>query len=193
MKTVCVFCGSNDGARETYREVAESIGARLARAGIRVVYGGGSCGLMGAVADAALAAGGEVVGVIPKAIQRREVAHGGVSELRVVKSMHERKAMMTELSDGFLALPGGLGTLEELFEVLSWSQLGIHTKPIGLLNVGGYFDPLLEFLDRARDERFLLPEHHAILLHDEEIEELVAKMDAYRSSIEHKWLDLDEG
>jgi uncharacterized protein (TIGR00730 family) len=148
---------------------------------------------MGAVADAALEAGGHVVGVIPKGIERREVAHRGLSELHIVRSMHDRKAMMTELSDGFLALPGGLGTLEELFEVLSWAQLGIHEKPVALLNVGGYFDPLLTFLDRSLDEGFVRPEHHALLLRGDDVDEVLAKMDAYEPAISQKWLDLDEG
>lgn len=192
-KSICVFCGSNAGRQELYRTAAQSVGTRLAQSGVQVVFGGGSCGLMGAVADAALEAGGRVVGVIPKGIERREVAHRGLSELHIVRSMHDRKAMMTELSDGFLALPGGLGTLEELFEVLSWAQLGIHEKPVALLNVGGYFDPLLAFLDSAMEEGFVRPEHHALLIHDDDADQLLAKMDAYEPTIAQKWLDLDEG
>jgi uncharacterized protein (TIGR00730 family) len=147
---------------------------------------------MGAVADAALAAGGRVVGVIPKAIEAREIAHQGLSELHVVRSMHERKAMMAELSDGFLALPGGLGTLEELFEVLSWAQLGIHEKPVALLNVDSYFDPLLAFLDRSTREGFMREEHRALLIHGDDVDELVSRMSEYEPSTAHKWLDLDE-
>jgi len=192
-KSICVFCGSNQGAQDVYRRSAREVGRRLAESKIQVVFGAGNCGLMGAVADAALEAGGRVVGVIPKALQRREVARDGLSELHVVRSMHERKAMMTELSDAFLALPGGLGTLEELFEVLSWAQLGIHEKPVGLLNVAGYFDPLLVFLDRSLQEGFVRPEHHSLLLHGEDLDELLARMTAYESPIAHKWLDLDEG
>jgi len=192
-KSICVFCGSNTGRQDLYRTAAQSVGTRLAQSGIQVVFGGGSCGLMGAVADAALEAGGRVVGVIPKGIERREVAHRGLSELHIVHSMHDRKAMMTKLSDGFLALPGGLGTLEELFEVLSWAQLGIHEKPVAMLNVDGYFDPLLAFLDRAMAEGFVRPEHHALLIHGDDTDEVLAKMDAYEPSIAQKWLDLDEG
>jgi hypothetical protein len=148
---------------------------------------------MGVVADAALAAGGRVVGVIPKAIERREIAHYGLTELRVVGSMHERKAMMAELSDGFIALPGGLGTLEELFEVLTWSQLGIHSKPVALLNVAGYLDPLITLLDRYVAEGFLRPEHHALLIHGNDFDELLERMAAHQPTTLEKWLDLDEG
>jgi uncharacterized protein (TIGR00730 family) len=192
-KSICVFCGSNEGRQDLYRSTAQSVGRQLAQSGIQVVFGGGSCGLMGAVADAALEAGGRVVGVIPKGIESREVAHRSLSELHIVRSMHDRKAMMTELSDGFLALPGGLGTLEELFEVLSWAQLGIHEKPVALLNAGGYFDPLLTFLDRSMEEGFVRPEHHALLLRGDDVEEVLAKMKAYEPTIDQKWLDLDEG
>lgn len=148
---------------------------------------------MGAVADAALAAGGRVLGVIPHAIEQRELAHRGVSELHVVGSMHERKALMNEQSDAFLALPGGLGTYEELFEVLSWAQLGIHRKPIAILNVAGYFDPLLAMLDHALRENFLRPEHHALLLHGEDLDDLLARMADYESTIVEKWLDIEQG
>ena len=193
LRSICVFCGSNAGTRDDYRRVAETLGRRLAASGIRLVYGGASCGLMGAVADAALAAGGHVIGVIPHAIERLELAHRGVSELRVVGSMHERKAMMNENSDAFLALPGGLGTYEELFEVLSWAQLGIHRKPIAILNVAGYFDPLLEMLDHALAEKFLRPEHRALLLHGSDIDDLLTRMSAYESTSVEKWLDVEQG
>ena len=188
-----MFCGSNVGTRDAYRLAAERVGKRLAEQSIELVYGGGACGLMGALADAAIAAGGRVVGVIPKAIERREIAHYGLSELRVVASMHERKALMAELSDGFIALPGGLGTLEELFEVLTWVQLGIHAKPVALLNVAGYFDPLLAMLDRHVSEGFVRPEHRALLIDGDEIDELLGRMAAYTPSVLDKWLDLDEG
>jgi hypothetical protein len=176
-----------------YRETAESLGRHLAERKIRLVYGGGSCGLMGVVADAVIAAKGEVIGVIPKALERCEIAHYGLSELRVVNSMHERKALMAEMSDGFIALPGGLGTLEELFEVLTWSQLGIHSKPVAVLNVLGYFDPLLALLDRHVVEGFLRPEHRALLIHGDDVQELLEHMSEHRPTTLEKWLDLDEG
>ena len=147
MKRICVFAGSSRGAREDYAQAAERLAFELVNRGYGVVFGGGRVGMMGVLADATLALGGEVIGVIPKALLEKEVAHGGLTELRVVASMHERKAMMAELSEGFIALPGGLGTLEEFFEVLTWAQLGLHPKPCGLLNVRGYYDRLLEFLD----------------------------------------------
>jgi uncharacterized protein (TIGR00730 family) len=162
--SVCVFCGSRPGLSPAYAEAARDLGAALAARGVRLVYGGGHVGLMGVVADAALEAGGEVVGVIPKALVEREVSHANLSELRVVGSLHERKALMAELSDGFVALPGGTGTLEELFEILTWSQLGLHRKPCGLLDVAGYYAPLLGFFDRMLEEGFLRPEHRALLL-----------------------------
>jgi uncharacterized protein (TIGR00730 family) len=193
IESLCVFCGSNSGSRDVYRAAAESLGRHLGERKIRLVFGGGSCGLMGVVADAAIAAKGEVIGVIPKALERREIAHYGLSELRVVGSMHERKALMAELSDGFIALPGGLGTLEELFEALTWSQLGIHSKPIAVLNVSGYFDPLLVLLDRHVAEGFLRPEHRAMLIHGDDVEGLLERMAEYRPVALEKWLDLDEG
>src|ERR1043165_174167 len=144
-RRVCVFCGSSPGARPEYRQAAEAMGRLLASRRIGLVYGGGNVGLMGLLADAALSAGGEVIGVIPRHLDAREVAHRGLPDLRVVASMHERKALMADLSDAFIALPGGLGTLEEMFEILTWAQLGLHRKPCGLLNVLGYFDRLLSF------------------------------------------------
>ena len=163
MKSVCVFSGSNRGARPSYTTAASELGRVVAERGMRIVYGGASVGLMGEVADAALAAGGEVVGVIPQHLVDREVAHEGLTELRITASMHERKALMAELSDGFVALPGGLGTLEELAEVLTWSQLGLHRKPCGLLDVDGFYEPLLTFLDHTVTERFVSVEHRAIV------------------------------
>ena len=192
IQSICVFCGSSSGSRDVYRAAAEAVGKRLAERKLGLVFGGGSCGLMGVVADAAIAAGGQVIGVIPKAIERREIAHRGLSELRVVASMHERKAMMAELSDGFIALPGGLGTLEELFEVLTWAQLGIHEKPVALLNVAGYFDPLLALLDHYVREGFLRPEHHALLMYGDDVDELLERMAKHQPTILDKWLDLDE-
>ncbi len=161
---MCVFCGASSGRRPAYVSAAEALGRELARRGTTLVTGGGRVGLMGAVADATLGAGGRVVGVIPQSLVDREVAHRGLSELRVVSTLHERKAEMARLADAFVALPGGLGTLEELSEVASWAQLALHDKPIGLLDVEGYFDGLLRFLDHAVDERFLAPVHRAMLV-----------------------------
>jgi len=155
MTSICVFCGSNPGARPAFARAARELGTALACRGIAVVFGGGSVGLMGEVADAALAAGGEAIGVIPRSLVDRELAHGGLTELHVVSTMHERKAKMVELSSAFITLPGGLGTLDETFEILTWAQLGIHAKPIGLLDVEGYFTPLLAFLDSAVREGFV--------------------------------------
>jgi uncharacterized protein (TIGR00730 family) len=163
IRRVRAFCGSNVGGRPEYAEAARRVGALIAGAGLDLVYGGGNVGLMGVLADAALGAGGEVVGVIPADLRDRELAHAGLHELIVVGTMHERKAKMADLSDAFAALPGGYGTLDELFEVLTWAQLGIHAKPIGLLDVGGFFGPLLAALDQMERERFLRPQHRALL------------------------------
>ena len=164
LSTVCVFSGSSPGARPAYAAAAAALGTEIADRGMRVVYGGASVGLMGAVADAALAAGGEVVGVIPQHLVDREVAHPGLTDLRVTGSMHERKALMADLSDGFVALPGGLGTLEELAEILTWSQLGLQSKPCGLLDVEDFYAPLLAFLDHTVTERFVSEQHRALVL-----------------------------
>jgi uncharacterized protein (TIGR00730 family) len=173
MKRVCVFCGSRTGKRPEHAEQARRIGAALVRRGLGLVFGAGHIGLMGALADAVLAAGGEAVGVIPQGLVDKELAHRRLSELRVVASMHERKALMANLADGFLALPGGFGTLDELFEILTWSQLGLHHKPIGLLNVAGFFDPLLAWVDRAVAEDFIKPACRGLLLDEREIEPLL--------------------
>ena len=157
MSRTCVFCGSAQGRSPRYRDTAEHVGRTLAERGIGLVYGGGNVGLMGAVADAAVRAGGEAIGVIPRRLAEREVAHDGLTQLHVVETMHERKALMTELSDAFLTLPGGFGTLDELFEAITWRQLGFHDKPCGLLDVDGYFDGLLAFIDRAVDDGFVRP------------------------------------
>jgi len=164
VKRLCVFCGSSPGARPFYREAATLLGRTLAERRIGLVYGGASVGLMGILADAALEAGGTVVGVIPQALAKKEVAHEGLTALRIVGSMHERKAVMADLSDGFIALPGGMGTLDEFFEVVSWAQLGLHRKPCGLLDVEGYFAPLLTFLDQAVEERFVKEAHRRLVL-----------------------------
>jgi uncharacterized protein (TIGR00730 family) len=189
LRRLCVYCGSSPGADPRYAGAARAVGGLLARRGIGLVYGGGNVGLMGAVADAAMAAGGEVVGVIPQALLDREVGHRGVTELRVVASMHERKALMAELSDGFLALPGGIGTLEELVEVYTWAQLGLHRKPIGLLDVAGFYASLVAFLDHAVAERFLRPEHRATLLVGDDAEALLRRMADFQPPAVEKWLD----
>jgi uncharacterized protein (TIGR00730 family) len=188
MRRLCVFCGSNPGHDPVYRALAREVGSVLAQKGIGIVYGGGRIGLMGALADAALAAGGEVIGVIPQALLDREIGHQGVTELRVVKSMHERKALMADLADGFVALPGGIGTLEELFEMWTWAQLGLHQKPCGLIEVTGFFAPLLTFLDRLVVTGFVKPEHRAMLLEASSPEDLLARVLAYQPPEIAKWI-----
>lgn len=192
MKSVCVFCGSSPGASPVYAEAAAHLGRAVAGHGLTLVYGGGHVGLMGVAADAALAAGGRVIGVIPEALEAKELAHRGLTELRVVGSMHERKALMSELADGFIALPGGVGTLEEWFEVWTWSQLGIQRKPCGLLNVAGYYDHLLAFLDHVTAERFLASDHRAMVLVDDDAGRLLDRLADYRHPYTEKWLDRSE-
>lgn len=187
MRSVCVFCGSSSRAKDVYFEAARRTGRAIARRGLRLVYGGASVGLMGALADAALAAGGEVTGVIPQALVEREVAHTGLTEQHVVESMHDRKALMNELAGGFLALPGGLGTLDELFETLTWAQLGFHRKPVALLNVEGYFDDLLRFCDRAAADGFLHPAHRGMILSGVDPEQLLDAMQAFVPPDAGKW------
>jgi hypothetical protein len=189
VKRICVFAGANRGAREEYAEAAERLARELVKRGYGVVFGGGKVGMMGVLADAALAAGGEVIGVIPRALLEKEIAHGGLTELRVVASMHERKAMMAELSEGFIALPGGLGTLEEFFEVLTWAQLGLHPKPCGLLNVSGYYDRLLDFLDLTVEERFVKGQHRALVIMSTSPTDLIDRLAAYRAPHVEKWID----
>jgi uncharacterized protein (TIGR00730 family) len=191
LSSVCVFCGSNGGADPAYLAAAEAVGSGLARRGIRVVYGGGRVGLMGALADAARAAGGEVVGVMPQQLVDREIGHTGIDDLRVVDTMHERKALMVELADAFVALPGGIGTLEELFEVYTWAQLGIHAKPLALLDVAGYYEPLAAFLDHAVEQRFLRPETRAMLSVADTLEGVLERFERWRPAPVHKWIDLD--
>jgi len=188
VRRVCVFCGSSVGRRPEYGEGARRFGELLASDGVGLVYGGARVGVMGALADGALAVGGEVIGVIPTFMTGREVAHDGLSELHVVDSMHERKALMAELADAFVALPGGLGTLEETFEVLSWSQLGLHRKPVGLLDVAGYFGPFEAFLDHAVAEGFVLPEHRGLVLSDTDPASLVARLRAFEPPPTPTWL-----
>jgi uncharacterized protein (TIGR00730 family) len=189
---VCVFCGSNPGARPTYADAARGLAAALAKRGIGLVYGGGKVGLMGLIANAMLASGNEVIGVIPEGLAVREVAHGGLSDLRVVGSMHERKALMASLADAFIAMPGGFGTLEEFHEVVTWGQLGIHSKPCGLLNVEGYFDPLLSLFDRGVEERFIRAEHRALVLTESDPDLLLDRLSRYVFPSLEKWLDRDE-
>ncbi len=180
MKRICVFAGSSEGARPAYAEAARSLGDELGKRGLGLVYGGGSIGLMGVLADAALATGGEVIGVIPGPLASRELAHAGLTALHVVDSMHERKAMMASLCDGFVALPGGLGTFEETLEVLTWAQLGIHRKPVGVLNVGGYWDGLQHLLAHAVGEGFVRREYAALLLFGATAAELLDRVAAWR-------------
>jgi uncharacterized protein (TIGR00730 family) len=184
-----VFCGSSLGARKEYREAAAELGGLLARRDIGLVFGGSRCGLMGFVADAALAAGGAVTGVIPRLLVEKEAAHRGLADLRVVGSMHERKALMAELSDGFVALPGGFGTLEEFFEVLTWSQLGVHRKPCGLLNLAGYYDPLLTLLDHAVEEGFLKPANRELVLSGAAPGVLLDMLSTASVPLVDKWID----
>jgi uncharacterized protein (TIGR00730 family) len=186
---MAIYCGANSGTEPIYRQTAAAVARYLAEQGIGIVYGGGKVGLMGAVADAALAAGGEVIGVIPQSLMDKELAHAGVTHLHVVKSMHERKQLMTDLSDGVIALPGGFGTLDELFESLTWLQLGFHEKPIGLLNVRGFFDGLIEFIARAREAGFLREEHERCVLVDEDSAGLLAKMKAFQPPNLGKWIE----
>lgn len=189
MKSLCVFCGSSPGRVPAYADAARDVGRLLAAEGIELVFGGGSVGLMGILADATLEAGGRAVGVIPRHLWDREVGHRGLSELRIVESMHERKALMAELSDGFLALPGGIGTLEEFFEVWTWGQLGLHAKPYGLLDVHGYFRPLVRFLDHAVEERFVKPEHRAMVVIEDRPEEMLRRLREQRPAVTEKWID----
>ena len=189
---LCLFCGSSAGQNPAFANTARTLATELARRGIGIVYGGGNVGLMGVVADAALAAGGEVIGVIPHGLVSRELAHQGVTALHVVNSMHERKALMAELADGFIALPGGFGTLEEFCEVVTWTQLGIHDKPCGLLNVAGYYDGLLAFLAHALREQFVRPSHFEIIVSSTDPEDLIDRVLAWRAPAVTKWVGKSE-
>ncbi|HWC85239.1 MAG TPA: TIGR00730 family Rossman fold protein [Solirubrobacteraceae bacterium] len=186
---ILIFCGSSPGLRPEYAEAAVALGRLLAERGAGVVYGGASVGLMGAVADGALAAGGEVIGVIPTRLVESEIAHAGLTDLRVVETMHERKALMAELSDAVIALPGGTGTLDELFEMITWAQLGLHRKPIGLLDVLGYWERLLAFLDHMVDERFLYAEHRDMLIVEHAAAALVERLGSFEHRARDKWVD----
>jgi len=188
MKRICVFCGSNAGVLPEYAAAAESLGQLLAERKIELVYGGGCLGLMGVVANAALRHGGHVIGVIPQALEIKEVVHEHLPDLRVVKTMHERKALMAELSDGFVCLPGGFGTCDEFCEILTWSQLGLHHKPIGFLDVAGFYKPLLQFFDHATTAGFIRPAHRELVLVDDDASKLLAKMMAWQHVTELKWV-----
>ena len=192
MKRVCVFCGSSNGARRAYPDAAKSLGRALARRSIGLVYGGGNIGLMGAIADIVIESGGEVIGVIPDALVGRELAHREVSELLVVRSMHERKAKMAELSDAFIAMPGGFGTFEEFCEIITWAQLGLHRKPCGILNVEGYYDPLLTLFDQAVAEGFVYPENRRLVIQETDPDRLLDLLATYIPSRTEKWIDRDD-
>jgi uncharacterized protein (TIGR00730 family) len=192
MKRICVYCGSNPGKIPAYREAARALGHELAARGLGLVYGGASIGVMGAVADGILEKGGEAHGVIPQALATKEVAHGGLDQLHVVNSMHERKALMAELSDGFVALPGGWGTFEEIFEVLTWAQLGFHEKPCGLLNVAGYYQHLHAFLDHAMDQRFVKEAYRPMIIMEQSPSVLLDRFAVYEPPRVKKWIGPEE-
>ena len=192
LRAVCVFCGSSPGADPRFGEAADHLGCVLVEHGIDLVYGGGHVGLMGRVADTVLAAGGEVHGVITAALRDREVAHAGLTRLDVVDTMHQRKARMADLADGFVMLPGGFGTLDEFFEAVTWSQLGIHAKPCAVLDVGGFFRPLVDFLDAATDGRFIRPEHRDTVIVGDEPAQLLRRMAEWSPASTRKWLDRDD-
>ncbi|MFL5486202.1 MAG: TIGR00730 family Rossman fold protein [Gemmatimonadaceae bacterium] len=189
MRRLAIFCGSNSGSRPEYVEGAKSLARLLSARGIGIVYGGSSVGLMAALADAMLDEMGDVIGVIPRMLVEREVANKTLTDLRIVDSMHARKAMMAELADGFVALPGGIGTLEEFFEIWTWGQLGMHAKPCGLLNIAGYFDPLLAFLDRAVEEKFVRDTHRAMVVVESDPRALLARFEAYEPPRVVKWIN----
>jgi hypothetical protein len=193
VRRLCVFCGSSPGARPAYGEAAEELGRLLVAEGIGLVYGGGKVGLMGRLADAVLAEGGEAIGVMPEALVAKEIGHPGLDDMRVVGSMHERKALMADLSDAFVALPGGLGTVEELFEVYTWSQLGLHLKPCALLDVEGYYEGIATFLSHAVQERFVRADHREMLIVEQEPRLLVERLRAFEpAAVVPKWIDRGE-
>jgi len=189
MKALCVYCGSSPGGSVAYSEAARSLAAEMVKAGIALVYGGGNVGLMGVIADEIMRLGGKATGVIPQSLLDKEVGHHGLTRLHIVKDMHERKAMMAELSDGFIAMPGGLGTLEELFEALTWAQLGLHDKPIGLLNVNGFYDGLISFAQHLVEQRFVKSEQAALLMHESDSAILLRRFACYVPSYQPAWLD----
>jgi uncharacterized protein (TIGR00730 family) len=192
MKRICVFCGSSPGKRPDYEDAARAMGRELVERGISLVYGGGNVGLMGVIADTVMKAGGEVIGVIPQALADREIANIGVTDLRIVDSMHTRKAMMADLSDAFIAMPGGVGTFEEFFEAVTWTQLGVHRKPCGLLNAADFYGPLVEFIDRAVTEGFIRPVHRAAIVVDDDAARLLDKLSAVELPDVPKWIRGDE-
>jgi uncharacterized protein (TIGR00730 family) len=192
IRRLCVFCGSNSGNDPVFSNVAHDFGVQLAKSNIALVYGGGHVGLMGIVADAVLAGGGKVIGVIPRMLWDREVGHRSLTELHIVETMHERKAMMASLSDAFVALPGGLGTLEEIFEVWTWAQLGIHRKPLGFLDALGFYAPLLSFLDRAVDAGFIRAQHRAMAIVDVDPAALLRRLSEYSPPVVEKWISAAE-
>jgi len=189
MKRLCVYCGSSSGRQPVYAQVARQLARAMVNRNIDLVYGGASVGIMGEIANAVLEEGGDVIGIIPKGLFKKEVAHTGVTELREVDSMHERKSLMADLSDGFIALPGGLGTIEEIFEIITWSQLGMHRKPCGLLNVCHYYDKLIGFLDHAVTEQFIKAAHHSTILVDECPDALLGKFEVYEAPETVKLID----
>ena len=192
IKNICVYCGSSPGRLDLYADAARVVAGALVKRNLGLVYGGASVGIMGVVADQVLALGGRVVGVIPESLASREVAHHGLTELHITRSMHERKTMMAELSEGFIALPGGIGTLEEIFEIWTWAQLGLHHKPCGLLNIAGYFDPLHTFLDHTVTEGFVQPVVRSMLLVEDDAELLLDRFATYHSPRLKKWVEEDE-
>ena len=192
MKKICVFCGSSVGNKPEYAEAAITLGGLLAKKKIGLVYGGGNVGLMGVIADAVLDAGGEVIGVIPHSLAQREIEHQGLTQLHVVDSMHTRKAMMAELADAFIAMPGGVGTFEEFFEAVTWTQLGLHRKPCGLLNVAGFYTPLAAFIDQAVSEGFIKPVHRASIVVDDNAERLLDTLAEVKLPDVPKWITPDE-
>lgn len=187
MKRICVFCGAHVGGNPAYAETARSLGQALVQRRLGLVFGGGHIGLMGVIADVVLQAGGEVIGVIPQTLVERELAHRGVADMRVVETMHQRKGIMADLADAFVALPGGYGTADELLEILTWAQLGIHAKPVGLLNIGGFFDHLLSWLDRAVADAFIKPKHRQLLLATQNVDELFAALESYQPPRRPDW------
>jgi uncharacterized protein (TIGR00730 family) len=192
MRSVCVYCGSSAGDRPEYVDAARALGHTLAQRGIELIYGGAQVGLMGHVANAVLERGGRVIGVIPQMLVRKEIAHAGLTALHVTASMHERKQKMADLSEGFIALPGGIGTFEELFEIWTWGQLGLHRRPCGLLNVAGYYDDLVRFLDHATASGFIRAEQRAMLSVESDVDALLARFDAYAAPAVEKWLRREE-
>ncbi len=192
MKKICVYCGSSEGRNPAYVQAARDLGERMARRGLDLVYGGASIGVMGAIAEVVLDRGREAIGIIPHALAVKEVAHQGLTAQHVVGSMHERKAMMAEVSDGFIALPGGWGTIEEIFEILTWAQLGFHEKPCGILNVDGYFDGLFTFLDHAFDQQFVREQFRDLLILEQDAERLLDRFESYQAPRVKKWVGEEE-